>query len=32
MESQVNPAGPRAAVDIGSNSYRLEIGQLPHGR
>jgi exopolyphosphatase/guanosine-5'-triphosphate,3'-diphosphate pyrophosphatase len=32
MESQVNPAGPLAAVDIGSNSFRLEIGQLPHGR
>lgn len=24
--------GPLAAVDIGSNSFRLEIGQLEHGR
>ncbi len=32
MESSVNPAGPLAAVDIGSNSMRLEIGQLPQGR
>ncbi len=24
--------GPLAAVDMGSNSFRLEIGQLPHGR
>ena len=29
MNSSVNPAGPLAAVDIGSNSFRLEIGQLP---
>lgn len=32
METSVNPAGPLAAVDIGSNSFRLEIGQLPQGR
>ncbi|MDO9075412.1 MAG: Ppx/GppA phosphatase family protein [Rubrivivax sp.] len=32
MESNVNPAGPLAAVDIGSNSFRLEIGQLPQAR
>lgn len=25
-------SGPLAAVDIGSNSFRLEIGQLQHGR
>ena len=25
-------AGPLAAVDLGSNSFRLEIGQLQHGR
>jgi len=25
-------AGPLAAVDMGSNSFRLEIGQLQHGR
>src|SRR5512137_246216 len=24
--------GPLAAVDMGSNSFRLEIGQLQHGR
>jgi exopolyphosphatase/guanosine-5'-triphosphate,3'-diphosphate pyrophosphatase len=24
--------GPLAAVDIGSNSFRLEIGSMPHGR
>ncbi len=32
MESSVKPNGPLAAVDIGSNSFRLEIGQLPAGR
>ena len=32
MESSVNPAGLLAAVDIGSNSFRLEIGHLPQGR
>lgn len=25
-------SAPLAAIDIGSNSFRLEIGQLPHGR
>ena len=25
-------SGPLAAVDMGSNSFRLEIGQLQHGR
>ena len=28
MESSVKPGGPLAAVDMGSNSFRLEIGQL----
>ena len=28
----VNGLGPLAAVDMGSNSFRLEIGQLPHRR
>ena len=32
MDSSVNPAGPLAAVDMGSNSFRLEIGQLPQSR
>ena len=32
MDSRVNPAGPLAAVDMGSNSFRVEIGQLPQGR
>jgi exopolyphosphatase / guanosine-5'-triphosphate,3'-diphosphate pyrophosphatase len=32
MESRVNPGGLLAAVDMGSNSFRLEIGQLPGGR
>jgi exopolyphosphatase/guanosine-5'-triphosphate,3'-diphosphate pyrophosphatase len=25
-------AAPLAAIDLGSNSFRLEIGQLHHGR
>jgi exopolyphosphatase/guanosine-5'-triphosphate,3'-diphosphate pyrophosphatase len=35
MQTPVSPGAPLAAVDIGSNSFRLEIGQLPgglHGR
>ena len=32
LNPEVNAAGPLAAVDIGSNSFRLEIGQLPQGR
>jgi exopolyphosphatase/guanosine-5'-triphosphate,3'-diphosphate pyrophosphatase len=32
MESHVNPAGPLAAIDLGSNSFRLEIGQLSQAR
>ena len=33
MEQTLNPSGVLAAVDMGSNSFRLEIGQmLPPGR
>lgn len=33
MHQTLNPAGPLAAVDMGSNSFRLEVGQmLPPGR
>jgi exopolyphosphatase / guanosine-5'-triphosphate,3'-diphosphate pyrophosphatase len=32
MNLRANPSGPLAAVDIGSNSFRLEIGQLQHDR
>ncbi len=32
MESSANHSGALAAVDMGSNSFRLEIGNLPHGR
>jgi exopolyphosphatase/guanosine-5'-triphosphate,3'-diphosphate pyrophosphatase len=32
MESSLRPGGPLAAIDMGSNSFRLEIGQLPNGR
>jgi len=32
MRDDVPTAGPLAAVDMGSNSFRLEIGQLLHGR
>ncbi len=32
MEPRVNPGGLLAAVDMGSNSFRLEIGQMPEGR
>ena len=33
MDQTLNPAGPLAGVDMGSNSFRLEIGQLlPPGR
>ena len=28
----VNASAPMAAVDMGSNSFRLEIGQLPQSR
>ena len=31
MEKSVNPGGPWAAIDMGSNSFRLEIGQLHQG-
>ncbi len=30
--SLANPSGPVAAIDMGSNSFRLEIGQLPQSR
>ncbi len=32
MDSSVNPSGPLAAVDMGSNSFRVEIGQVAGGR
>jgi exopolyphosphatase/guanosine-5'-triphosphate,3'-diphosphate pyrophosphatase len=32
MQTLVPPSAPLAAVDIGSNSFRLEIGQLPQTR
>jgi exopolyphosphatase/guanosine-5'-triphosphate,3'-diphosphate pyrophosphatase len=32
MPAPVSPAGPLAAIDLGSNSFRLELGQLVHGR
>ena len=32
MTSRDGMAGPLAAIDMGSNSFRLEIGQLQHGR
>ena len=32
MDSSENVAGLLAAVDMGSNSFRLELGQLPQGR
>lgn len=32
MPIKANPSGPLAAVDMGSNSFRLELAQLQHGR
>ncbi|MFO1270928.1 MAG: exopolyphosphatase [Rubrivivax sp.] len=32
MHEDLPAAGPLAAVDMGSNSFRLEIGQIVHGR
>ena len=32
MESSLNPGSPLAAIDMGSNSFRLEIGQLSQSR
>ncbi len=32
MQERVNPGGPLAAIDMGSNSFRLELAQLQHGR
>jgi exopolyphosphatase / guanosine-5'-triphosphate,3'-diphosphate pyrophosphatase len=31
MDTTHHPSGPLAAVDMGSNSFRLEIGQVPTG-
>ena len=32
MPINANPGGPLAAIDMGSNSFRLELAQLQHGR
>jgi exopolyphosphatase/guanosine-5'-triphosphate,3'-diphosphate pyrophosphatase len=32
MPIKANPSGPLAAVDMGSNSFRLELAQVQHGR
>ena len=32
MPINANPSGPLAAVDMGSNSFRLEVAQVQHGR
>ncbi len=32
MPINANPSGPLAAVDMGSNSFRLELAQVQHGR
>jgi exopolyphosphatase/guanosine-5'-triphosphate,3'-diphosphate pyrophosphatase len=32
MPINANPSGPLAAVDMGSNSFRLELAQIVHGR
>jgi exopolyphosphatase/guanosine-5'-triphosphate,3'-diphosphate pyrophosphatase len=32
METRVNPGGPLAAIDMGSNSFRLEVAQLASRR
>jgi exopolyphosphatase / guanosine-5'-triphosphate,3'-diphosphate pyrophosphatase len=32
MDTRGNPGAPLAAIDIGSNSFRLEIGVMLHGR
>ena len=31
MDTRVNPSGPLAAIDMGSNSFRLELGAMPQG-
>ncbi len=31
MDKSANPGGPLAAIDMGSNSFRLEIGQIHQG-
>ncbi|EHR73596.1 exopolyphosphatase [Burkholderiales bacterium JOSHI_001] len=30
--TRLNPAAPLAAIDMGSNSFRLEVAQVQHGR
>jgi exopolyphosphatase / guanosine-5'-triphosphate,3'-diphosphate pyrophosphatase len=32
MQARAKPGGPLAAIDMGSNSFRLELAQLQHGR
>lgn len=32
MDTRLNPGSPLAAIDMGSNSFRLEIGQMPQTR
>ena len=32
MDTRVNPSGPLAAIDMGSNSFRLELGAMPQGQ
>jgi exopolyphosphatase/guanosine-5'-triphosphate,3'-diphosphate pyrophosphatase len=32
MDTRGNPGAPLAAIDMGSNSFRLEIGAMLHGR
>jgi exopolyphosphatase / guanosine-5'-triphosphate,3'-diphosphate pyrophosphatase len=32
MDTRGNPGAPLAAIDMGSNSFRLEIGVMQHGR
>ncbi len=32
MQERNNPASPLAAIDLGSNSFRLELAQMQHGR
>ena len=32
VNHRVNPPGPLAAIDMGSNSFRLELGAMPQGQ
>ncbi len=32
MQERPNTGGPLAAIDMGSNSFRLEVAQIQHGR